>query len=149
MAWAKKGQLSCQYSELVVAHLLTNHNRDGLGLVARDKLGPLVVEKVQLLGAAAHRSVILLDEEPAHLVLGDLILGFGGDRDICRCDGLYRMIVIVGSIIDSDVGDVGFSRVRVRSGIGAIDRSLSSVGHRDLPRDDKRIYSNVRNCDRS
>jgi hypothetical protein len=121
----------------LLAHLLTNHNWNRLSFIARNKLGSLVVEKVQLLGVAAHGGVILLDEEPAYFVLGDLILGFGGDRDICRRDGLYRMIDVVGGIIDSGVRDVvGFRRVRVRSGVGAIDRSLGGVGHGDLPWDD-------------
>lgn len=109
-------------------NLVANGDRDRLSLGTEDKLRPLGVEEVQLVGVAAHSSVILLDEEPANLILANLILlrfGRGGGGRSGGLDGLK-----VGRGIHGRVSMV--ERVRVPVRVVAVDRSLGHVGHVEL-----------------
>lgn len=81
---------------------------------------------MQLVGVAAHGGVILLDEVPAHLILGDLILLLVGGSDSARSGGLGRL-----EASRSVHGNRGvIEGVGVAMGrVVAIDGNLGHVGH--------------------
>lgn len=83
---------------------------------------------MQLVRVAAHGGVVLLDEEPAHLILANLVLlllGRGSGGRSRGLDGLEVGRVVHGSV--SVIEGIGVP-VRVR----AVDGSLSHVGHVEM-----------------
>lgn len=111
-------------------HLVANCDGDRLGLGTEDKLGPLGVEKVQLIGVAAHGSVVLFNEEPANLVLANLALLLFGRGRGGGGRGLHGLEV--GRIVHGRVSRI--VGVGVPGRVGAVDGSLSHVGHVELRR---------------
>lgn len=109
-------------------HLGTNGNGNGLSLGAEDQLGSAGVEEVQLVRVAAHSGVVLLDEEPAHLILGDvaLVIGWGVGG---RSGGLGRLEV--GRSVHSGMGVVERVGVGMLRRVAAVQRSLGHIGHDD------------------
>ena len=109
-----------------MAHFLTNRDRNGFRLGAKNKLRPPRVEKVQLVRATAHAGVVLLHEIPAHLIFGDSVLLISG-RSI---RGRRRLRLLeIGGVIHSSLG-VGIRvGVRVLRRVIAVHRSLGGVGH--------------------
>jgi hypothetical protein len=109
-------------------HLSTNGNGDRLSLGTEDQLGSARVEQVQLVRVAAHSGVVLLDEEPADLILGDVALVFGWGVG-GRGGGLGRLEV--GRSVHSSVGVVERVGVGVLRRVAAVERSLGHIGHDD------------------
>lgn len=116
-----------------LTHLGTDGNGHRLGLSAKDKLGALGVEEVQLVGVAAHSGIVLLDEEPADLILGDLVLllisaGSGTGRG----GGLSGLEV--GGGVHGSVGGVEGIGEAMLGGIVAVDGDLGHIGHFEIER---------------
>lgn len=112
-----------------MAHLGTNGDGNRLGLGAKDQLGSARVEQVQLVRVAAHGSVVLLNEEPAHLILRDVALLLGSRGGGGRGGGLGRLEV--GRSVHGGMGMVEGLRVGVLSREVTVERSLGHVGHSD------------------
>ena len=110
-----------------LTHLSTNGDGNRLGLGTEDQLRAARVEQVKLVGVAAHGSVELLDEIPAHLILGNIVLLLVGGSDGSRGGGLRRLEA--GSSVHGDRCMVVRFRVTVLSRVVTIDRNLSHVGH--------------------
>lgn len=108
-------------------HLGAHSNGNRLSLRTEDELRAPRVEQVQFLRATAHVGVILFDEVPADLILGNSILllvgggSIGGSGRLCRLE--------VGRIIHGRVSVVVGVVVGVLSRVIAVHRSLSGVGH--------------------
>lgn len=81
---------------------------------------------MELVRVAAHSSIVLLNKEPADLILADLVLvgGSGGSRS-GRLDGLEIGSGVHGHVAVSaeGLGEPMLSRVI------AVERSLGHVGH--------------------
>lgn len=112
-------------------HLVTNGDGNGLGLGSEDELGPLRVEQVELVRVAAHSSIVLLNKEPADLILADLILLMIGGSGRSRSGGLDGLEVGRGvhshmSVVVEGLGESMLGRVI------AVERSLGYVGHGEL-----------------
>jgi hypothetical protein len=111
-----------------LTHLGTDSNGHRLGLGAKDKLGALGVEEVELVGVAAHGSIVLLDKEPANLILGNLVLLlFSAGSGTGRGRGLSGLEVCGG--VHGSVGGVEGIGEAMLGGIVAVDRDLSHIGH--------------------
>lgn len=112
----------------VFTHLGTDSNGHGRGLGAKDKLGPLGVEEVQLVRVTAHSGIVLLDKEPADLVLGDLILLlFGAGSGAGRSGGLSRLEV--GRGVHGRVGGVEGIGEAMLGSVVAVNGDLGHIGH--------------------
>lgn len=82
-------------------------------------MGQTRVEEVQLVRVTAHGGVVLLDEEPADLILGHIGLLLGDD--VCGGGGLGGL---EGGGVEGGVGGiVGIGRV------GAVHGRLGGIGH--------------------
>lgn len=116
-----------------MTHLSTDSNGDRLGLSAKDQLGPLGVEEVQLVGVAAHGGVVLLDKEPADLILGNLVLLlFSAGGGTGRGGGLSGLEV--GGGVHGSVGGVEGIGEAMLGGIVAVNGDLSHIGHFEIER---------------
>lgn len=82
---------------------------------------------MQLLRVATHGCVVLLNEEPANLILGDVILLFGSGGG--RGGGLGRLEV--GRSVHSSMSVVEGVGVGMLDRVVAVDRSLGHIGHDD------------------
>lgn len=109
-------------------HLGTNGDRNGLSLSTEDQLGTSRVEEMELVRVATHSSIVLLNEEPAHLILGDVALVIGRSG-VGRGGGLSRLEV--GRSVHSGVGRVERVVVGMLSSVVTVKRSLGHVGHGD------------------
>lgn len=107
-------------------NLGANVDGDGLGLSANNQLRATGIEQVKLVGVAAHSSVVLLNEEPAHLVLGDVILLISGS-DSGRGGRLSRLEA--GGSVHGDGSVIVGLGVAVLGRVVAIDGNLVHIGH--------------------
>lgn len=86
---------------------------------------------MQLVGVTAHSGVVLLDKEPADLILGNLVLlliSAGGGTG--RGGGLSGLEV--GSGVHGSVGGVEGIGEAMLGGIVAVDGDLSHIGHFEI-----------------
>jgi hypothetical protein len=63
-------------------YLSSDRDLGNLGFPALDELGALAVEEMKLLGCLAQGHVVLFDEVPRDLVLGEVFIGLGGRRSV-------------------------------------------------------------------
>lgn len=110
-------------------HLVADGDGHRLGLGSEDELRALRVEQMELVRVAAHSSIELLNEEPADLILADLVLvgGSGGSRS-----GGLNGLEVGGSVHGHvGLGVEGIREAMLGSEI-AVERSLGHVGHCEL-----------------
>lgn len=81
---------------------------------------------MELVRVTAHGGVILLNEEPSHLILGDVTLLIGGS-DISRGGRLNRLEA--GGIVHGDGSVIVRLRVAVLGRVVAVDGNLVHIGH--------------------
>lgn len=82
---------------------------------------------MELVRVTAHGGVILLDEEPSHLILGDVTLLLIGGSGIGRGGRLNRLEA--GGIVHGDRSVIVRLRVAVLGRVVAVDGNLVHIGH--------------------
>ena len=121
-------------------YLLTNGNSHLFCLSSRHKLGLAGVEEMQLLRVAAERGVVLLNEEPANLVFGNIVLRlfsgcWGGSGGVLRGVVVRGRGIVRGSVGGIIVGIgrvVGWVMVRMVRVVGSVEAGGSCFsGHGD------------------
>ena len=110
------------------AHLLPDYDGDRLSFRSKNQLRAPRVKQMQLVRAAAHGRIILLNEEPSDLILGYIIFllvrgGVGGSSRLCLLE--------TRGIVDRCLNGIIRIDIRLWYRVVTVDRSLGGGSHVD------------------